>query len=180
MRHEQAATEAVAGLAWHDGQCILSLRGRPDDVAFLAATQAVLGLALPLGAGGTSEREHEDGRLRVIWAGPDDWFVISPHSGQAATWMQRLRQALAGVHAAVTDVSSGYTVLRLAEAGARELLASGCPLDLHPRAFAVGQCAGTHFHKASVWLWRLGGDAGFEMLVRRSFKGYVALMLGRA
>ena len=114
---------------------------------------------------------------RLVEAGPDDWFVIGA-GDSARTMEEALRRALAGQHAAVTDVSSGYTVLRLSGAPVRDVLAQGCPLDLHPRAFAPEHCAGTHVFKASVWLWRTDDD-GFELLVRRSFTGYVGLMLER-
>jgi sarcosine oxidase subunit gamma len=157
---------------WREGLTILNLRGAPEDAAFVAGAQAALGVALPLAAGATSEGQA----LRVVWAGPDDWFVIGAR-GQASAIAQRLREHLAGLHAAVTDVSSGYTLLHLSGAPVREVLAQGCPLDLHPRAFQPGQCAGTHFFKAAVWLWQLDEEPGFELLVRRSFTGYVWRML---
>lgn len=162
-------------LHWLDGQTVVNLRGRPDDDAFVQAAAATLGLALPLEACRTVQGPG----LRIVWAGPDDWFVIAP-PGQADDLCRRLQHALAGVHAAVTDVSGGYTVLRVAGPGAADTLAQGCPLDLHPRAFGDTQAAGTHFFKASVWLWRGHGDNSLELLVRSSFRGYVALMLERA
>jgi heterotetrameric sarcosine oxidase gamma subunit len=42
----------------------------------------------------------------------------------------------------------------------------------------VGRGAGTHFFKASVWLWRTDDDV-FELLVRTSFAGYVQELLRR-
>ena len=157
---------------WREGLSILNLRGSPEDPAFLAAVQSALGVALPVRAGATAEGQA----LRVVWAGPDDWFVIGAR-GQADTLTRQLRERLTGLHAAVTDVSSGYTVLHLSGRPVREQLAQGCPLDLHPRAFGAGQCAGTHFFKASVWLWQLDDEPCFELLVRRSFTGYVWRML---
>ena len=160
---------------WLDGQAVVNLRGHPDDAAFVQAVQQALGMALPLKPCSTTEGAG----LRIVWAGPDDWFVIGP-VGPADALVRRLREALAGMHAAVTDVSSGYTVLRLTGSPVRDVLAQGCPLDLHPRSFGPGQAAGSHFFKASVWLWRADGASAFELLVRRSFRGYVELMLERA
>lgn len=161
---------------WLSGQTILNLRGQADDPPFLQACRAAFGLRLP----GEPLRTVEHGPWRVVWVGPDDWFLIGP-PGQAQASMDALRQATAGLHAAVTDVSSGYTVLRLAGAPVRDVLAEGCPLDLHPRAFGPGSCAGSHFFKASVWLWRAqAGPDAFELLVRRSFMGYLDLMLQRS
>ncbi len=168
----RGATSHALRAGWRDGLAIVNLRGDPADAEFVAGVQRALGLALPLAAGGTAHGPA----LRIVWAGPDDWFVIGP-KGQADALVQQLRARLRGRHAAVTDVSSGYTVLHLSGAPVREALAQGCPLDLHPRAFRFGQCAGSHFFKASVWLWQLDDEPSYEVLVRRSFMGYVWLML---
>jgi sarcosine oxidase, subunit gamma len=160
---------------WRNGLTILNLRGSAQDAAFVDAAQAVLGVALPTEPCRTCEADG----LRVVWAGPDDWFIIWP-AARAGALMQWLREALAGVHAAVTDVSSGYAVLRVSGTPVRDVLAQGCPLDLHPRAFHLGQAVGTHYFKATVWLWQVNPTPVFEMLVRRSFRDYVALMLERS
>jgi sarcosine oxidase subunit gamma len=160
----------VAG--WREGMTVVNLRGNPDDAAFCAAASGALGLALPVQAC----TSVANAVCRVVWAGPDDWFVIAP-KGQADAITARLRTALAGMHHAVTDVSSGYTVLHLGGTSAREVLAQGCPLDLHPRVFKPGASAGSHFFKASMWLWQTDGSPSFELLVRRSFMGYFWLML---
>ena len=165
--------EPLAAL-WREGLSIVNLRGDPSDPAFRASVREALGVGLPETAGGIAEGPG----LRIVEAGPDDWFVIGA-PGEAAASMVALRQALGSLHTAVTDVSSGYTVLRLSGTPARDVLAQGCPLDLHPRAFGTGRCAGSHFFKASVWLWRAPDADAFELLVRRSFAGYVGLMLER-
>lgn len=167
-----AGQSLLAG--WRHGQSILNLRGNPDDAAFRDGVAQALGLALPTQACTTVANDA----LRLVWVGPDDWFVIG-EKGRAATMEARLRQALAGQHFAVTDVSSGYTVLHLSGAPVREVLAQGCPLDLHPRAFQPGSAAGSVFFKASVWLWETEAAPVYEVLVRNSFQRYVWLMLER-
>lgn len=167
-----ASKSLVAG--WRDGLAIVNLRGNADDAAFRQAVSGVLGMALPQKACTTAD----NGVLRIVWAGPDDWFIVGPR-GQADALASRLREALAGQHHAVTDVSSGYTVLHLSGTPVRDVLAQGCPLDLHPRVFASGASAGSHFFKASVWLWQTDEAPVYELLVRRSFMGYVWLMLER-
>lgn len=162
----------IAG--WREGLSIVNLRGNPEDAAFRAGVAGALGLELPVQACKTVA----GATCRVVWVGPDDWFVIAP-PGQAAAIEGRLRQALDGLHHAVTDVSSGYTVLQLGGAPVREVLAQGCSLDLHPRVFGPGASAGSHFFKASVWLWQTDAAPVYELLVRRSFMGYVWLMLER-
>ena len=166
------AQSLIAG--WRDGLAIVNLRGNAEDAAFREAASRALGLALPVQPCTTATNAV----CRVVWAGPDDWFLIAP-KGQANSIMSQLRAALAGMHCAVTDVSSGYTVLHLGGPAARDVLAQGCPLDLHPRVFKPGASAGSLFFKASIWLWRTEEAAEYELLVRRSFMGYSWLMLQR-
>jgi sarcosine oxidase subunit gamma len=51
------------------------------------------------------------------------------------------------------------------------VLSRGCPLDLHPQVLAVGQCAQSHYFKASIVLIPVSDDT-FELVVRRSFADY--------
>jgi sarcosine oxidase subunit gamma len=174
----QSATSVVSDQSlvagWRDGLAVINVRGNAEDQAFCAAASRALGMNLPTQACTTSVTAV----CRVVWAGPDDWFVIGA-KGQADSIVSQLRSALAGMHHAVTDVSSGYTVLHLSGAPARDVLAQGCPLDLHPLVFKPGASAGSHFFKASMWLWLTDEAENYEVLVRRSFMGYFWLMLQR-
>lgn len=143
---------------------LLNLRGDPGDGAFVAAVELALGMPLPLAACTTVAQ----GDLRIVWAGPDEWLVLAPH-GQETAHAARLRAALAGQHHAVTDVSGGFFVVELRGPQVRETLAQGCPLDLHPRAFAAQRAVGTHFYKVGLTLWLASEPDQFQMLVRRSF-----------
>jgi len=171
---EASATESlVAG--WRADLSIVNLRGNAEETAFREGAARAMGVALPLKPCTISE----NGLVRVVWVGPDDWFIVGP-SGQPEAIALRLREALTGMHHAVTDVSSGYTVLHLSGRPVRDVLAQGCPLDLHPRAFERGACAGSHFFKASIWLWQTDEAPVYELLVVRSYMDYVWLMLERA
>ncbi len=143
---------------------VVNLRGNARDPAFVLSVQQALGLALPVSACTTLANQ----RLRLVWVGPDDWFVLGPQGEQAAL-VAALRLALGNQHAAVTDVSSGYFVVSLAGPSARDLLAQGCPMDFHPSAFHADQAATTHFYKVGITVWQIGDASGFELLVRRSF-----------
>jgi sarcosine oxidase subunit gamma len=148
---------------------LLTLRG--DGAMFQAAVERVLGVALPTASG---ERAVAGERV-AIWMGPDEWLIQSTQD-MAADLERGFREALGSQHYAVVDVSSGYTVIDIEGANVRAVLASGCPLDLHPRAFVEGQCAQTHFFKAGITLCR-NGDNRFQVIVRRSFAEYGCLML---
>ena len=74
-------------------------------------------------------------------------------------------------------------MLNLSGSRVRDLLAKGCTLDLHPRAFAPGQCAQTNLAKTSVLSARVlprtnNSDLqSFDVVVRRSFADYLARWL---
>ena len=161
--------------SWLTGLAIVNLRGNAEDPEFLSAISQTLNIALPV----QPCSSMFDGVHRLVWAGPDDWFVIGP-KGQASLIEMRLRTALAKMHHAVTDVSGGYTLLHLSGTPAREVLAQGCPLDLHPRVFGPGSSAGSLFFKTSIWLWQTDEEPSFEVLVRKSFMDYFWLMLERS
>ena len=145
-------------------KAVINLRGNSQDPDFVQAVQRALGLPLPVTVCSSIANAH----LRVVWVGPDDWFVIGENGEQDAI-VQRLREALAALHCAVTDVSSGYFMVTLAGTQARDVLAQGCPLDLHPNVFKPAQSAGTLFFKVGIYLWQRDNSPTFEMLVRRSF-----------
>ena len=89
------------------------------------------------------------------------------------TTLFRLRHALAQMHVAITDVSGGQTALHLRGRHVRDVLAKGCPIDLHPRAFRIGQCAQSHLGKAPVLIAQVEEQPYFELIVRRSFADYL-------
>jgi sarcosine oxidase subunit gamma len=154
----------------------IDLRGNPHDRAFMAAVGRVLDLLLP-GEPCTSARK--DG-IAALWLGPDQWLVTCPAS-EAARLTGSLREALGDVHSAVTEVSDARVALRVAGPSARDVLAKGCSLDLHRRAFPVGGCAQSLLAKASVLIHLLDDGPerapSFEVYVGRSFSHYLWMWL---
>jgi sarcosine oxidase subunit gamma len=148
------------------------LRGDPVDRAFMAAVGRARDVLLPNEPNTTAAR----GQLTVLWLGPDAWLLAGP-PGDGGSRIDGLRQALADLHAGITDVTDGRVALRLAGPDAREVLAKGCPLDLHPRAFPPGSCAQSLIAKASVLIHLLDDEPGrgptFDLYVARSFAHYL-------
>lgn len=144
----------------------IALRGDPGARSFMAAVGRALDLLLPNEPNSTSGK----GDLGVLWQGPDAWLVTCPPD-QVGARISQLQKALAEAHAAITDVSDGQTALRLAGPSAHDLLAKGCPLDLHPRAFPPGSCAGSLLAKTSVLIHLVEDEphAVFDLYVSRSF-----------
>ena len=83
-----------------------------------------------------------------------------------------LDAALQGLAHSLVDVSQRQSALLVSGPRARDLLASGCPLDLDPEAFPAGMCARTLLAKAEVVLWRRSAEE-YHLEVARSFSGYV-------
>lgn len=147
----------------------VNLRARRDDTAARQALETALGTALP-----QTGKSATAGGETLLALGPDEWLLVGNDGPSAAG----LRQACDGHHVAVTEVGENYCTLVATGPKARRVLAKGCPLDLHPRAFRPGDVAGTVVAKATVILHLLrdeGGDRGalFHLLVRRSFADYL-------
>ncbi len=111
---------------------------------------------------------------RAVWLGPDEWLLTStaevPEELEA-----RVRGAVVPLGGAAADVSAQRITLRLNGTRVRDVLAKGCAIDLHPRAFGRGRSAQTTLGLAAVVLLALT-DAGddYLVLVRSSFAGYLA------
>ncbi len=151
-----------------------TLRGDSGDEGFVPAVRRACGLIVPTAP--NTVTNAADG-TRLLWLGPDEWLLAVPERAAAGVG-EALRTAQAGVHMAVVDTTDARTVLLLAGPRARDVLAKGCPLDVHPRAFAVDHCAQTLLARAHVLLHRihdLPEDAGpaFELYVHRSFADYL-------
>ena len=100
----------------------------------------------------------------AIWMGPDEWLVTGAAESD-----------LRGPDVTTVDVSAQRTTLRLRGAHARDVLETGCAVDLHPRSFPPGSAVQTIIGGAGVIL--LAEDDGYRVLVRASFAAHLAAWL---
>lgn len=149
----------------------VDLRLEPDGPAAERVERA-LDLALPQHPNTTSG----DDQRAALWLGPDEWLVVAP-DGNAHRVLVAGREALDDTPGSVVDLSSNRTTLRLSGPMAREVLEKVCSLDLHPRAFAPGQCAQTLVGRTQVVLWQVATEPAYRLLVRCSFAHYLADLL---
>lgn len=157
-------------------QSLLNLRGRPDDEAFVSAVAGKLGLWLPVEANTCNKA----GERVALWLGPDEWLVVAP-DGQSPMLEDAFRAALGDdPWLSVTDVSHSYTALRLRGEDARNVLAKGCPIDLHPQSFGPGHCAQTIVAGSRVLLSVEEDPMCFIIRVRNSFARYITGWLADA
>ena len=134
---------------------VLARSGREELVAARLGLDPAPGLASQTPAG------------TALWLAPGAWMVVAEEVEDGAL-CANLRERLRGV-AAVVDQSHGRAVLRLAGARARDVLAKGCRLDLHPRVFTPGMCAQTVIAQIGVLLHQCDEIPTYDLYV---FSGY--------
>jgi sarcosine oxidase subunit gamma len=115
-------------------------------------------------------REPNTASGTALWLGPDEWLVLGV-PGTAEALRRDLDAGLAGLHRSVVDVSAARAIVELEGPGRHDLLAGGCPIDLHPRAWGPGRCAQTLYGRAQVLLQELEGRT--RLFVRSSFADYL-------
>jgi sarcosine oxidase subunit gamma len=152
----------------------INLRGNTDDERFVDAVGRVLGAPPPV-----TPNSFAGSELRTYWLGPDEWLVATP-ADRVNEICRQLEDAIDGSSGAVNDVSGGLVALQLRGTAARDVLAAGCTLDLHPGVFRPGACAQTGLARASILLALLDESPHFEIVVRRSFADYLARWLAHA
>ena len=186
-----------ADLEVRPGYGYLNLRGDPNSDRFMQAAEAALGQPLPALANtfraaapvqrGRTPADNMRGHAlnpstastpfcTIYWLGPDEWLVVSSLGTENET-AEQLAENLAGQRYSLVDMTGGQLMMRLRGPRAREVLARGCTLDLHPRAFKAGQCAQSTLAKTSMLIALADDVPTFDIIIRRSFAEYAARWL---
>jgi sarcosine oxidase, subunit gamma len=169
----QSKTEAGITIGEIAHRAIINIRGDAGDLVFRGAVKGATDLELPFSANTVSLGND----LRILWLGPNEWWIVASDAARAEL-IERLQQSFAGQHATVTDVSESRTVITIAGPAARDVLARGISLDLHPRAFGPGQCAQTGMSKANIVLHQLDNQPSYEIYILKSFADYLWRWIG--
>jgi sarcosine oxidase, subunit gamma len=170
----QAGADAPARSPLHGRARELAAIGAAE-VAFLAqvdlradpALAPRLPFALPLDPNTWTAGSGRE----ALWLGPDQWLVVGA-PGSAPAIAAELGRALQGEHHSVVDTSANRTVVELAGDGRLDLLAQGCAIDLHRRAWQPGRCAQTLLARVPVLLQERQGAT--RVFVRASFATHLA------
>lgn len=152
----------------HDGVGLATVQARKGRVGELRkAVPENFGLELPMGAARTSA-----GGIAFAGTAPGTWLASKEGGGNA--FAASLSKAF-GDCASVADQSDGLGILRLSGPRVRDLLSRLVPVDVHSRAFKVGDVASTVSGLIGVTVWRLEDGAEgvpvFEIALYRSFAG---------
>lgn len=144
---------------------MLDLRGDPEDPAFATAVGRVLGAELPR----QPRSSVAAGDLSVLWLSVDQWLVQCPRA-EASAIARGLREALAGVHSLVVDMSDARAILRLEGDGVRELVMKGAPVDLTGPEFTKGTVRRLRFGEIAAMVHFVENDPDvIDLYVFRSY-----------
>jgi heterotetrameric sarcosine oxidase gamma subunit len=117
----------------------------------------------------TSPRRTCGDDIAVMGIGPGSWLAMRENGGN--DFASSLKPIL-GPFAAISDQSDAYCVFRLMGPHLRAALCNLVPIDIHDRAFKVGDVAETIAGHIGILCWRLDDTAGspvFDIAVARSF-----------
>ena len=175
----RSAGDALSGagitLSERPFRATINVRGDAGDAGLLSAVRAAAGVELPIEPNTT----RRAGAVTTLWLGPDEWSITAP-AGEERMLVPALRASLGDRHAAVVDLTESRTLIAVSGAHARDLLAKGCTLDLHPRAFPAGACAQTGLARAGALLHLVDDTPTFEITILRSFADYMWVWLADA
>ncbi len=149
--------EATIAAAWN-------VQGDPAHAPFVTETQRVFGVALPM----TPNTFAQSAALTALWLGPSSWLLIAGGASPLVD-IRASRDALNAVGGALFDVSASRVAWTLSGPRATAVLAKGCPLDFHPRAFAAGACAQSLIGHVNALFIKHDDAPTFTVMVARSF-----------
>jgi sarcosine oxidase, subunit gamma len=149
--------DAAIAAAWN-------VQGDPKSLSFVDETRRLFDIALPLAPNTTSRSDA----LTALWLGPASWLLVAATASSLAGFAAK-RDALNPFGGALFDVSAGRVAWTLSGPSVADVLAKGCPLDFHPRAFASGTCAQSVYGHVNVLLDKRDDMPTFTLMVARSF-----------
>jgi sarcosine oxidase subunit gamma len=141
-----------------------NLQGDPAQPDFIEEARRLFDVALPINANTTARSDT----LTALWLGPRSWLIVA---GGAPTFTDfpDERDAVNRHRGVLFDVSASRVAWSLAGPRAADVLAKGCPMDFHPRAFAAGACAQSVYGHIDVLVEKRDQTPTFVLMVARSF-----------
>ncbi len=154
-------SSVIVSAAWN-------VQGNPADAAFVNGVQRLFDVPLPV-VPNTTKRGND---LVALWLGPRSWLLVETAAAGERSGLDDFaakRDAVNASGGALFDVSASRVAFRISGLQAARILAKSCPLDFHPDAFAVGQCAQSLVGRVGALFYRPDATPTFLMLVARSF-----------
>ncbi len=142
-----------------------NVQGDASRADFTDQVSQQFSIALPIAPNTTARSDA----LTAFWLGPRSWLLVAREPGSPLTGFTGKRNGLNRAGGALFDLSASRVAFQIAGEHAISRLATGCPLDLHPRAFRTGDCAQSVFGRVNVLLYKSNEMPTFIIMVARSF-----------
>jgi sarcosine oxidase subunit gamma len=116
-----------------------------------------------------SSRHVAGPSVGFIGTGPRQWLAVSEQlrNGDLAADLARRLSGLASI----SDQSDGRAIVRISGPRARDVLAKGLPIDLHPSVFAPGSATTSVISLMGVTLWQVDDTPAYDIAMFRSLAG---------
>ena len=143
---------------------MVTLRADLSDAAVAGAVKTAVGSDMP---------DVRKATETALWMSPDELLLLTPY-GEAGVAVDKLTEALSGVHHLAVDVSDARTMFKLEGDAAREVLAKGAPVDLARDQFSIGDLRRTRISHVAAAFWQSGESPDvFEIICFRSYASYL-------
>ena len=148
--------ETTFATAWN-------VQGDSARPAFPAEVRRQFDITLPT----TPNTAATTDALTALWLGPKSWLVVA--GAAPLTEFGQRRDALNAAGGALFDLSASRVAWTISGEAATTVLAKGCPLDFHPRAFAEGACAQSVLGHVNALFYKRSEAPEIVLMVARSF-----------
>jgi sarcosine oxidase subunit gamma len=138
---------------------IAQVMGRKgQDAALRSAINGALGFDLP-----RPGYSATNGLTTAIWIAPETWLIL--RDGSPGDELARELTAACAAAASIADQTWGKSIVRISGARARDVLAKGCRIDLHPRVFAPRKSVVTPIAHIHAVLMQIDATPTFDLIV---------------
>lgn len=128
-------------------QGMITLRGDLGSAKMAQAVKDATGAAKP----GLREIAIS-GDSGAAWMSPDELLVMVPYDN-ATDALSKIDTALKGEHYLAVNVSDARAMFEITGAGAREIIAKLCPVDMASGAFEPGAIRRTRMAQVAAAVW---------------------------
>ena len=160
-RFEGLATIEECGL-----QGMITLRGNLSSRSLKVGASQAGGVKMP-----TQGRANVNAGCGLCWMSPDELLILCPYDEVEAR-LDALNDRLGDMFALAVNVSDARAMFRLSGAGAREVLAKLCPVDMAPDAFRPGMFRRTRMAQVPAAFW-MEENESIRIICFRSVAEYV-------
>ena len=135
---------------------LLQIAGNPTESTFMEHVKSAIHYDLPIIPNTATKNDISF----ALWLSPNSWLI--------GFYQDTLVNVFNSQTLNLNNVSSGRTILRFSGLDTRDMLAKGCPIDLHPEIFTPGSCAQSKVGSLNILLNVVDRET-IDLFVPRSF-----------